>query len=194
VQFDEEVEAFFDLTSAKPIRLQVVLRRDPEAVPLKADSPPPDDGDSFPVDFLNAPEVYDDPGEDSDAFRQNLAGYAKRTMPNTDERFEDRKMAAQRRLKRVRVEGLDPVKEKHKEKFPDVYIIDSEDEDWKYIEALDPQPASGREMISARSAALDGSMAYDAVMDATEDHNAEVRRAAREAGFAASAAEWEKRP
>jgi len=194
LQSDEEVEAFFDLTSAKPIRLQVVLRRDPEAVPLKADSPPPDDGDFFPVDFLNAPEVYDDPGEDSDTFRQNLAGYAKRTMPRTDEGLEDRKMAAQRRLKRVRVEGLDPVKEKHKEKFPDIYIIDSEDEDWKYMEALDPQPASGREMISARSAALDGSIAYDAVMDSTEDHNAEVRRAAREAGFAAGAAEWEKRP
>jgi len=32
----------------------VVLSRDPEAVPLKADSPPPDDGDFFPVDFLNA--------------------------------------------------------------------------------------------------------------------------------------------
>jgi len=29
----------------------------------------------------------------------------------------------------VRVEGLDPVKEKHKEKFHNVYIIDSEDED-----------------------------------------------------------------
>jgi len=35
----------------------VVLRRDPEAVPLKGDSPLPDDGDFFPVDFSNAPEV-----------------------------------------------------------------------------------------------------------------------------------------
>jgi len=50
-----------------------------------------------------------------------------------------------------------------------------------------------REMISARSAPLDGSMAYNAVMDTTEDHNTEVRRAAREAEFAAAAAEWEKR-
>jgi len=115
-------------------------------------------------------------------------------MLRTDEGFEHRKMVARRRLKRVRVEGLDPVKEKHKEKFPDAYILNSEDEDWKYIEALNPQPASGREMIFARSAALDGSMAYDAVMDATEDHNAEVQRAAREVGFAAAAAEWEKRP
>jgi len=75
---------------------------------------------------------------------RSLASYAKRTIPRTDESFEDRKMAAQRRLMRVRVEGLDQVKGKHKEKFPDLYIIDSEDEDWKYIEDLDPQPASGR--------------------------------------------------
>jgi len=53
----------------------------------------------------------------------------------------------------VRVEDLYPVKEKHKEKFPDVYIIHSEDEDSKYIEALNIQPDSGREMISAYSAA-----------------------------------------
>ena len=194
LQSDEEVEASFDLTSVKPIRLQVVLCREPGVVPLKADSSSPDDGDFFSLDFLNPPEVYNNPGEDSDAFRRNLTGYAKRTMPRTDEGFEDQKMAAQRRLKRVRVEGLDPVKEKYKEKFPDVYIIDSEDEDWKYIEALNPQPASGWEMISARSAALDGSMAYNIVMDATEDHNAEVRRVAREAGFAAAAAQGEKRP
>jgi len=80
------------------------------------------------------------------------------------------------------------------EKFRDVCIIDSEDEDWKYIEPLDPQPASGQEMISACSATLDGAMAYDAVMNATEDHNAEGQRAASKAGFAATAAECEKRP
>jgi len=194
LQSDVEVEVFFDLTSAKPIRLQVVPRRDPEAVPLKADSPPAEDDDFSPGDLLHALEEYDDPGEDSNAFRRNLAGYAKRTMLRTDEGFEDRKMAARLRLKRVRVEGLDPVKEKHKEKFPNIYIIDSEDEDWKYIEAFNSQPPSGQEMMSARSAALDGSMAYDIVMDATEDHNEEVRRAAREAGFVAAAAEWEKRP
>ena len=194
LQSDEEGEAFFDLTSTKPIRLQVVLHRDPKAVPLKADSPPPDDSDFFPVDFLNTPEVYDDPGEDSDAFRQNLAGYAKRTIPRTNECFEDRNIEPRRRLKRVKVKGLDPVKEKLEKKFHHAYIIDSEDEDWKYMEALDPQLASGWEMISTRSAALNGSIAYDAVMDATEAHNAAVRRAAREAGFAAAPAEWEKRP
>jgi len=94
LQSDEEVKAFFDLTSTKPIRPQGVLHRDPEAMLLKADSPLPDDGDFFPVEFLNAPEVCDDPGEDSVAFRRNFATYAKRKILRTDEGFEDRKMAA----------------------------------------------------------------------------------------------------
>jgi len=106
LQSDEEVEAFSDLTSAKPIKFQEVLRRDPEAMPLKAGSPPPDDGDFFQEDFWNAAEVYDDPGEDSDAFRRNLAAYAKRRMLTMDEGFEGWKMAAQQRLKQVSVEGL----------------------------------------------------------------------------------------
>ncbi|KAF8435592.1 hypothetical protein BGX38DRAFT_1274931 [Terfezia claveryi] len=94
LQSDEEVEVFFDFTNAQPIRLQVVLLRDPTAVPFRADSAPPDDGAYFPDDFLDAAEQYDDPGEDSDTLCQNLAGYAKRTMPRKDEAFEDRKMAA----------------------------------------------------------------------------------------------------
>ena len=118
LQSDEEVEAFFDLTNAKPIRFQVVLRRDPEAVPLREDTPPPDDGEYFPEDFLNAAEEYNDPAEDSDALCRNLAGYSKRTMPRKDEAFEQRKMDARRRLKKVREEGLNPVKVKHREKFP----------------------------------------------------------------------------
>jgi len=91
---DEEVEAFFDITNSKPIRLQVVLRRDPMADPQREESAPLDNGAYFPADFLDAAEQYDDPAEDSDAFRQNLAGYAKRGMPRKDEAFEDRKMAA----------------------------------------------------------------------------------------------------
>jgi len=94
LQSEKDVEAFFDLASPKPIRLQMVLRRNPEAMPLKADSPPPDNGDIFPVDFLNAPDVCDDPGKDSDSFHQNLAGYAKRTIARMDEDFKDWKMAA----------------------------------------------------------------------------------------------------
>ncbi|KAF8423732.1 hypothetical protein BGX38DRAFT_1238459 [Terfezia claveryi] len=181
LQSDEEVEAFFDLTNAQPIRLQ-------------ADSPPPDDGAYFPRDFLDAAEQYNDPGEDSDTLCRNLAGYSKRTMPRKDEAFEDRKMAARRRLRKVRDEGLDPVKAKHREKFPDLDIYDSEDDEWEYIAALNPQPANGREMIEARAAGLAGGLAYDAVMDGTKEHNPGVRQRATAAGHAAAATTWSQRP
>jgi len=61
-------------------------------------------------------------------------------------------MVAQKRIKRVRAEGLEPVKAKHWEKFPDLDIIDSDDEEWWYIQELDPPPSNGREIIEARAA------------------------------------------
>jgi len=84
---DEKVEAFFEITISKPIRLQVVLRRHPGADPQMEDSAPQDDGAYFPADFLDAAEQYDDPAEDSVAFRRNLATYAKRGMPRKNEAF-----------------------------------------------------------------------------------------------------------
>ena len=69
LQSDEEVEAFFDLTSSKPIRLQIVLHRDPNQVPVVPDSPPPDDGPYFTLGFLNVAELYDEPAEDSDTIQ-----------------------------------------------------------------------------------------------------------------------------
>ncbi|RPB17861.1 hypothetical protein L211DRAFT_854698 [Terfezia boudieri ATCC MYA-4762] len=61
LQSDEEVQAFLELSSAKPIWIQVILYRDPDLVPLVADSPPPDDGPYFAADFLDAVEEYMDP-------------------------------------------------------------------------------------------------------------------------------------
>ncbi|KAF8440637.1 hypothetical protein BGX38DRAFT_1205498 [Terfezia claveryi] len=156
----------------EPIRLQVVLLRNPVAVPSKADSPPPDDGAYFPGDLLDAAEQYNDPGEDSETLCRNLASYSKRTMPRKDEAFEDRKMAARRRLRKVRDEGLDP----------------------EYIAALNPQPANGREMIEARAAGLAGGLAYDAVMDGMREHNPGMRQRATAAGHAAAATTWSQRP
>ena len=51
---DEEVEAFFEVTSAKPIRLQVVLYKDRTRVPAPANTPPPDGGAYFKDGFLDA--------------------------------------------------------------------------------------------------------------------------------------------
>jgi len=69
LQSDEEVEAFFDLTSSKPIGLQIVLHRDPNQVPVVPDSPPPDDGPYFALDFLNTAKLYDNPAEDSNTIQ-----------------------------------------------------------------------------------------------------------------------------
>ena len=81
LQSDEEVQAFLDLTSSKPIWLQIVLHSDPNQVPVVPESPPPDDGPYFTLDFLNATELYDNPAEDSDTIQWNLAGFANRAFP-----------------------------------------------------------------------------------------------------------------
>ena len=115
-------------------------------------------------------------------------------MPRKDEAFEKRKMDARRLLKKIQEEGLNPVKVKHQEKFPDVYIYNSEDDEWVYIEELNPQSANGREMVVARAAGLAGSLAYDAIMDSAREPTVAVCRSAREAGHAVAAEKWAQRP
>ncbi|RPB18117.1 hypothetical protein L211DRAFT_854446 [Terfezia boudieri ATCC MYA-4762] len=100
LQSDEEVQAFLELSSAKPIRIQVILYRDPDLVPLVADSPPPDDGPYFAADFLDAVEEYMDPAKDSYSLSRNLAGFTKLTFSRTREEFEERKLKIRMRIKR----------------------------------------------------------------------------------------------
>ena len=64
------------------------------------DSPPPNDGPYFAVDFLDAGEVYQDPVEDSDVLQRNLAGMAFRTFYKTDAGFENRKLNIRKRIRR----------------------------------------------------------------------------------------------
>ncbi|KAF8455928.1 hypothetical protein BGX38DRAFT_1266813 [Terfezia claveryi] len=85
---------------AEPIRIQVILYRDPDLVPLVPDSPPPDDGPYFAADFLDAVDEYMDPAEDSDLLSRKLAGFAKRTFPRTLEGFEGWKLKLRMRIKR----------------------------------------------------------------------------------------------
>ncbi|RPB26198.1 hypothetical protein L211DRAFT_847356 [Terfezia boudieri ATCC MYA-4762] len=77
LQSDEEVQTFLELSSVKPIQIQVILYRDPDLVPLVADSPPPDDSLYFTADILDPVEEYMDPAEDSDSLSQNLASFIK---------------------------------------------------------------------------------------------------------------------
>ena len=85
------MEAVFEITVANPVRLQVILHRDPKLEEGARNSPPEDDSEYFAPDFLDTAEVYDNPAEDCDTLRQNLAGMAMRTFHKTDENFEKRK-------------------------------------------------------------------------------------------------------
>ncbi|RPB21014.1 hypothetical protein L211DRAFT_851757 [Terfezia boudieri ATCC MYA-4762] len=157
LQTDEEVQAFLELSLSKPIRIQVILYRDSTLVPPVADSPPPDDGAYFAADFLDVAEEYMDPAEDSDSLSRNLAGFAKRTFPRTQEGFEERKLKLRLRIKRQK-RALRVMKRKEREKFPAEDIYNSDSAEWNILEELDPQPENGREMVLARGAIAAGRM------------------------------------
>ena len=168
LQTDEEVEAFYDITAFKPIRLQVILYRDPATNPVVPDSPPPDDEPYFPKDFLDAPAYYIDPAEDSHNLARSLAGKAKRTFLKRDEAFENRKLRVRKRIQRQK-KVLRLFKEEHKRKLLNTGIIDSEDEEWDYLAALRPKIRDGEEMIAARPALDAGVVACDAYLQGIVD-------------------------
>ena len=58
-------------------------------MPALVNTPPPDDCAYFEDGFLDVPEKYNDPAQDSDILCKNLAGLAKRIFLKTDDRFED---------------------------------------------------------------------------------------------------------
>ena len=102
LQSDEEVEAFFEVTCSKPIRLQFVLHRDPTAKPtVVRDTPPPDHGAYFPMDLFGAPEEHNnDSAEDSDTLPQDSPGTSRRVLlPRTEVNFEERKARIRKRIK-----------------------------------------------------------------------------------------------
>jgi hypothetical protein len=194
LQSDEEVEAFFEVTASKPIRLQVLLHRYAKDVvvqpPLVPDTPPPDDGPYFPVDFLDVPEVYDDPAEDSDNLRRNLAGVAKRTFPRTDEKFEERKARIRQRIRRQK-DALRVMKRKHREKYPNANVIDSDADEWdEFITDFRPRPTTGKEMLAARRAAIAGAAAKERARARPPARNAVNERAARYIGKRIAAATY----
>ena len=163
LQSDEEVRAYLDLTSSKPVRIQVILHWDSNADSVVLDSPPPDGGACFAADFLDAAEEYLDPAEDSDSLSRNLAGFAKRAWPRKDGAFEERKMKIRKRIKRQR-KVLQELKKKDREKFPDVDIYDSDSPVWDYVMDQDPPPQNGGEMVMATRAAAAGEAAAHSML------------------------------
>ncbi|RPB18362.1 hypothetical protein L211DRAFT_854190 [Terfezia boudieri ATCC MYA-4762] len=123
----------------------------PPATRLQTDEevPLPDDGAYFAANFLDAAEEYMDPAEDSDSLSRNLAGFAKRTFPRTQEGFEERKLKLRLRIKRQK-RALRVMKRKKREKFPAKDIYNSDSAEWNILEELDPQLENGREMVLAR--------------------------------------------
>ena len=186
---DAQIEAFFEATSTKPIRLQVVLYKDSTRVPAPVNTAPPDDGAYIEDAFLDASEEYDDPAEDSDTLCRNLGGLAKRTFPKTDDRFEDRKARVRVRIHRQR-KVLKLLKAKHRAKFPDTNIIDSEDEGLTYLKRLQPKVTNPRQMVAVRGPVAAGIAAARAALDGVEDPDAEAQTAAEATGKEAANAAW----
>jgi len=190
LQSDEEVEAFFELICSKPIRIQVILHRDPNLVPLVADFPPPEDGAYFAPGSFDAVEEYDDPVEDSDAIHRNLAGMAKRTFPRTEVAFEERKLKIRKRIKRQQ-KLLRTMKRKHRAKFPNRDIYDSDRAEWTWLVDIRPKLRDGPEMVFARGVVDTGMAAYDAHLAAIPlPHTQAHKVAASQAGEAVINAQW----
>ena len=120
--------AFFKMTESKPIRLLFILHRN-NATP---DSPRLDPTQMhFPENKFDPPELYDEHAEDTDAIIQDQAGVGQRRMPTKDNTFEERKYRIRKRIERQQ-ELLRLIKRKHREKFPNLGIIDSDDVDFCY--------------------------------------------------------------
>ena len=186
---DEEIEAFLEATSAKPIRLQVVLYEHSIRMPAPVNTSPPNDGAYFKDGFLDAPEEYDDPAEDLDTLCRNLAGLAKRTFPKTEDTFEDRKARVQGTIHR-QCKVVKLLKPKHRAKFPDANIIDSKDEACTYLKRLPPKVTNLRQMVAARGPVAAGIVAAGAALDGVEDTDGEAQTAAEAKGKEAANATW----
>ena len=82
------------------------------------------------------------------------------------------------------------MKAKHRAKFPDANIIDSEDEGWTYLKRLQPKVTNLRQMVAARGPVAAGIAAAGAALDGVEDPNEEAQTAAEAKGKEAANAAW----
>jgi len=136
---DGEVSAFLRLTTAKPIRLLIVLHEGRQANIAPQ---------YFSLDRFDPPVRYVELDEDSDAVVRKAAGVRQRRLPNADHTFEQRIYELRYREKR-QSDIKTYVKGQHNQKYSDA--IHSEDENFVYIERLSwPEVNSGRAMLLAR--------------------------------------------
>jgi len=136
---DGEVLAFLQLTTAKPIRILIVLNEAGQANIAP---------DHFSLDRFDPPVRYADHEEDSDAVVRNAAGVRQSRLPNADHTFEQRIHELRYREKRQN-DTKQYIKQQHKFKYSDA--IHSDDESFVYIACLsDPDVNSGQRMLLAR--------------------------------------------
>ena len=161
LQSDEEVEAFLAVTASKPIRLQVVLHRDPNQVPPIPDTSRSSDGAYFAIDFLDAAEAYQCPAEDSDVLQRNLGGMVNRTFHKTDAGFEDLKLKIRKGIRRQQ-RALRTMKNKQPVKFPNANAHNSDDDKLSWMDDLDATPQNGQKVVFARGVTQAAIAACDA--------------------------------
>lgn len=115
IQSDEGLDAFLRLTEAKPIKLLIILHRQPGGganTPV-AGAPP---NYYFAPGRFDGPEYYIDEMEDSEEEISKRAG-GKKGVPRKDHKFEERLEDIRRRIRRQ--QGvLASLEAKHKAAFP----------------------------------------------------------------------------
>ena len=83
------------------------------------------------------------------------------------------------------------MKQKHREKFPNTGILDSDAEEWdKYITEFRPRPTTGKELLAARRAAIAGKAARMSARARNPVQNAASARTARDIGKAVATAAY----
>ncbi|KAF8420291.1 hypothetical protein BGX38DRAFT_1280238 [Terfezia claveryi] len=141
---DAEVKAFFRMSKSDLVYLMVLLH----SVPPRANTPPRAHP-YFELEKFIPRNEYEDFAEDSDMNVRNVAGVCRRRMPTRDHTFEQRKYELRGRVD-CQQETLSDIKKEHKRLFPNVGIIDSDDEDYCYIRCLKwPKITSGPQLVKA---------------------------------------------
>ena len=156
---DVEVVAFFRMTVANTYWILLILHRNDGM----ADTPEPDPNiPYFALTHFDPPETSDDIWEDSDTVVRDAAEVGACRLPTKDHTFEERQYRIRQPIKRQQILLLQ-MKHAHQTKFPNVGIIDTDDEHHWYIQFLkNPEPKTGALLIKARQVVLGARLVRDA--------------------------------
>ncbi|RPB19392.1 hypothetical protein L211DRAFT_853208 [Terfezia boudieri ATCC MYA-4762] len=117
IRSDDKLDAFLHLTEARPIKLLIVLYRDPA---VRANSPSPAGCNTntyyFNLGRFDGPEYYIDEIEDSEE-EVTRKTRVRRGVPRKDHKFEESLEAYRRRIRRQE-QVLADLEGKHKAVFP----------------------------------------------------------------------------